>query len=489
MGRRRNPASVFFCLGVASAPWRGGRETSVGSGGVFSTGQIVIGGDVRNVPRLTDLQKKGIVADFADGDSMRKIAKKYKVSTTTVHRTVRCDPETEQKIRQKKEQNTADILAYMESKRDIVCEILGKGLNVLNSQKKLAEATPAQITTALGTSIDKWTAIRGGPEDTENADDLSRTLAGIFLDEVALMPESFFNQALARCSVDGARLWFSCNPENPQHWFYTNWIQRHDERNALYLRFGMTDNPSLSEKTLARYQAMYSGVFYQRYIQGLWVSAEGKIYISFSPSNIIPKVEWDATDEQGKPTHPIRRRISTVTMGVDFEGNKSSHAFVLTGFTRGYREIITLKELRIREEIDPTELEGRFVRFVRECKKEYSMLSTVYCDSAEQVLIRGFRNAARANHLSIYVRNAAKGEIIDRIRFYCAMQAQRRHMILSDCTETIKAFEDALWDPDKEDTRLDNGSTNIDNLDAQEYSSEPYMKIMLDMTGHGESDR
>ena len=336
-------------------------------------------------------------------------------------------------------------------------------------------------------SVTNWFEVFGGKDESSFMLIQGRTLAGILLDEVALMPESFVNQALARCSVDGAKLWFSCNPENPNHWFYTNWIQRHNERNALYLRFAMTDNPSLSEKTLARYQAMYTGVFYQRYIQGLWVSAEGKIYISFSSDNIIQKIEWDDTDEYGKPTHPIRNRISAVTMGVDFGGNKSSHAFVLTGFTRGYREMITLKELRIREELDPAELESRFVRFVQECKKEYPMLSVVYCDSAEQVLIRGFRNAARVNHLSIYVRNAAKGEIIDRIRFYCAMHAQRRHMILSDCTETIKAFEEALWDPDKEDVRLDDGSTNIDNLDAQEYSSESYMKIMLDMTEYGEN--
>ena len=154
----------------------GGRETSIALGGDFSTGQIVIGGDVRNVPRLTDIQKKGIIADYTDGASLRQIAKKYNVSTTTIHRTVRCDPETEQKITQKKEQNTADILSYMESKKEIVCEILGKGLDALNSEEKLNTATPAQITTALGTLIDKWTAIRGGPEDAENEDDLSRSL-------------------------------------------------------------------------------------------------------------------------------------------------------------------------------------------------------------------------------------------------------------------------------------------------------------------------
>jgi PBSX family phage terminase large subunit len=129
--------------------------------------------------------------------------------------------------------------------------------------------------------VTNWFEIFGGRDESSFALIQGRTLAGVLLDEVALMPESFVNQALARCSVDGAKLWFSCNPSNPQHWFYTDWIQRHEERNALYLHFAMTDNPALSEKTLALYQSMYSGVFYERYILGKWVIAEGLVYPMF----------------------------------------------------------------------------------------------------------------------------------------------------------------------------------------------------------------
>jgi PBSX family phage terminase large subunit len=132
--------------------------------------------------------------------------------------------------------------------------------------------------------VTNWFEIFGGRDESSFALIQGRTLAGVLLDEVALMPESFVNQALARCSVDGAKLWFSCNPSNPQHWFYTNWIQQHKERNALYLHFAMTDNPALSEKTLSLYQSMYSGVFYDRYIRGLWVIAEGLIYPMFGES-------------------------------------------------------------------------------------------------------------------------------------------------------------------------------------------------------------
>lgn len=126
----------------------------------------------------------------------------------------------------------------------------------------------------------------GGKDESSFTLIQGRTLAGGLLDEVALMPESFVNQALARCSVAGARLWFSCNPDNPNHWFYKEWIQRRGAHNALYLHFSMDDNPSLPEETKARYHSMYSGVFYERYVLGQWVLAEGLIYPMFGPNCI-----------------------------------------------------------------------------------------------------------------------------------------------------------------------------------------------------------
>ncbi|MGI6014345.1 MAG: helix-turn-helix domain-containing protein [Oscillospiraceae bacterium] len=126
--------------------------------------------------RLTDKQKKKIIADYAVLGSYNAVAKLHGISKDTVKRTVQNCGDFAKKAQQKKEQNTADILAYMESKRSIVCEILGKGLEALNSPEKLKEATPAQITTAMGTLIDKWTAIGGGPKDTAEEDGLSRSL-------------------------------------------------------------------------------------------------------------------------------------------------------------------------------------------------------------------------------------------------------------------------------------------------------------------------
>lgn len=127
----------------------------------------------------------------------------------------------------------------------------------------------------------------GGKDESSFMLIQGRTLAGVLLDEVVLMPESFVNQALARCSVDGSRIWFSCNPGSPQHWFYKNWIEGSARRNALYLHFNMRDNPALSDSILDRYEAMYSGVFYDRYILGKWVLAEGLIYPMFGDSCVV----------------------------------------------------------------------------------------------------------------------------------------------------------------------------------------------------------
>lgn len=126
--------------------------------------------------RLTDKRKKKILADYSELGSFNATAKVNGVSNHTVKRIVEGCPEIIEKIQEKKEENTADILAYMESKRDIVCKILGKGLDALNSPDKLAEASPAQITTALGTLIDKWTAMGHGIRDDGEEDALSRSL-------------------------------------------------------------------------------------------------------------------------------------------------------------------------------------------------------------------------------------------------------------------------------------------------------------------------
>lgn len=113
------------------------------------------------------------------------------------------------------------------------------------------------------------------------------TLSGVLFDEVALMPRSFVEQALARCSVEGSKLWFNCNPEHPYHWFYREWIMKAKEKNALLLHFTMRDNPALSHAIRKRYESLYSGVFYERFIQGRWVAAQGLVYPMFKEARHV----------------------------------------------------------------------------------------------------------------------------------------------------------------------------------------------------------
>lgn len=122
----------------------------------------------------------------------------------------------------------------------------------------------------------------GGKDEGSAALIQGMTLAGVLLDEVTLMPRSFVEQALARCSVEGSKLWFNCNPEHPMHWFHEEWIKKRKEKNCLYLHFEMRDNPSLTQSIIRRYEKLYSGAFYERFVLGKWVAAQGCVYPMFS---------------------------------------------------------------------------------------------------------------------------------------------------------------------------------------------------------------
>lgn len=129
--------------------------------------------------------------------------------------------------------------------------------------------------------------IFGGRDESSASLIQGMTLGGVMFDEVALMPRSFVEQALARCSLDGSKYFFNCNPEHPYHWFYIEWIKKCKEKNMLYLHFTMDDNPSLSSSVKSRYKSLYSGAFYRRFIEGKWVAADGLVYPMFDSSRHI----------------------------------------------------------------------------------------------------------------------------------------------------------------------------------------------------------
>ena len=170
-------------------------------------------------------------------------------------------------------------------RRNVLAEILPK-LEGLGATWKEKRSENLVIVRFLGRENRFY--IFGGRDESSASLIQGITFAGILLDEVALMPQSFVEQACARCSVTGSRLWFNCNPAGPSHWFYKSWILEAEKRNCLRLHFTMEDNPSLTEEIRQRYQRLYTGVFYRRFILGQWVQAEGRVYDFFEPEMIRP---------------------------------------------------------------------------------------------------------------------------------------------------------------------------------------------------------
>ena len=284
-------------------------------------------------------------------------------------------------------------------------------------------------------------------------------------DEMTTWCENVFQMLKSRLDKDGACFDGTCNPTAPSHWVY-QFIQ--SDADVFAAKFTIDDNPFLSPDFVSALKNEYFGsVYYDRFILGLWRAAEGSVYSAFanSPDNFI----IDSLPDD----------ISFCTAGLDFGGNGSAHALNLTGFTKNLREVITIDEWFCKDDITPEILENLVCDFLsRACAK--FKLTDLYCDSAEQVLIRGIKHAVQKRNIPVAVHNARKGDILGRIRFYTMLFGARKYRIMRSCKHTIDAFLNAVWD-EKSECRLDNGSTNIDSLDAQEYSTENMMNYIIDM--------
>jgi PBSX family phage terminase large subunit len=260
-------------------------------------------------------------------------------------------------------------------------------------------------------------------------------------------------------------LW-DLNPCNPKAGIYENYIDLYRKNGLtggyLYEHFTIHDNATITPERLREIESQYNPatVWYRRDILGERAIAEGLIYQQFAdrPDDFI------VDDIPGK----IRNAI----IGVDFGGGTSAHAFCCLGFTT-LGAIVVLDEYRERKALEPIKLENDFVDFVRRCQMRW-LVTDAWCDSAEQTLINGLRTAAARNRLAINVGNALKKPINDRIRALSMLMGSRRFYINRACPVTIDALKSAIWDSknETEDVRLDNGSTNIDSLDALEYAYE-----------------
>ena len=293
------------------------------------------------------------------------------------------------------------------------------------------------------------------------------TLSGAYCDEITLLTKDFFEMLLSRLSEPNAKLIGTTNPDSPYHWLATDYIARQKNLDLLLIKFLIDDNTFLNEEYIKNIKREYTGVFYERFIKGEWVAAEGVIYEQFANNS----KEFIIDDIPG---------ISYASIGVDFGGNVSATAFICNGYTKGFKEVITLDEVYIKKSITPDKLYYGFIQFVERLKAKGIPVYEAYCDSAETTLIHGLKAACAKYGLAIDIKNAKKGPIVDRIRFYTTIMSQGRYKVHKECTHLISALSSAVWDEKQlTDTRLDNGVLNVDSLDALEYSTEPYMKDII----------
>lgn len=299
----------------------------------------------------------------------------------------------------------------------------------------------------------------------------------LYVDEIVSMNQSAFEMIKSRLDKEYSCCDATGNPEQPSH-YIKKFIDEQEEYGDLYYQhYTIDDNPTLPLSFVQRLKREYQGtVYYNRFILGLWALAEGAIYPMLTNDNFIKTREWNDKDDKGNYTHAIRRRGGHVNIGIDFGGTISAHAFNATFITNDYQEIVIVKDATMKGEIDSTKLESLFIDFLVELLDEGYMINHIRADSAEPVLIRGLNNALQAKRLFFKIKPAMKTEITGRIRVYQRLFNAYRCFILDRCEQTKEAFENAVWsskqDRNNKDIRLDDGTTNIDNLDAQEYSTE-----------------
>ena len=299
-------------------------------------------------------------------------------------------------------------------------------------------------------------------------------------DEVAKWHPDVFNMLKSRLDKPYSCFDGSLNPEHPTHWLKA-FI---DSGADIYLQeYTIFDNTFLSKEFVKNLCAEYEGtVYYDRYIKGLWKRAEGAIYRRFADS---PRQFYCRIADSINPSLPFRQflrsELEEITIGVDFGGTVSGQAFVATAYTRGCRELIALKSRRTTEECMPGDIDRLALKFAQEVFDSYGMPDTLYWDNAETVLGRGLNHAFRERFPGVRVRPARKKEINDRIRCTTRLMGAGRFYYTDDC-ETLKtALSDAVWDKSKKnDVRLDDGSTDIDSLDAFEYTFERDIKRLIE---------
>ena len=318
----------------------------------------------------------------------------------------------------------------------------------------------ARILTVRCGKKENYFYIFGGKDESSYALIQGTTLAGVLFDEVALMPQSFVDQAIARTlSYENAKIWFNCNPESPNHWFYKNWITD-GEKESKHLHFLMEDNPTLSKEAISRAKKLYTGVFYERYILGRWVRAEGIIFKDFASN---PKKYMVSKSEL-----PSLRDIS---MGADWGGNGSAHALTCTAIGADNCVYVLKSSKKQAPDVALEELSEWVYGFLNYVEQGYGLGKPLYvgecnCDHID-VIINSLNEAGRYIFAKTY-----KPPLADRVFLYSILLADGRLKFVDGETEDlISEMQNMVYDDKHAETiPLDDGTMQIDTYDSLTYS-------------------
>lgn len=341
--------------------------------------------------------------------------------------------------------------------------------NILDPMRQIwGEKLVGRLVTASNSArlFGKKVYILGADKQTSVTKLQGLTIEYAYGDEMTTWAQPVFEMLKSRLRCEHSYFDGTANPDSANHY-----LKKFIDSDAdVYCQTStIDDNPFLPEEFVQNLKREYAGtVYYKRFILGLWAAAEGACYPLFAADSNRYIID------QAPP-------IMYATIGVDFGGGTSGHAFQCVGFGYNYGTMTVLEEYYNHDALDPATLESEFVAFVRLCRQKY-LVTDVYCDSAEQTLINGLRKAAGAAGLGVGISNAQKKPINDRIRAACMLMGSDRFRVMRHCTVTIKAYEDAVYDPKAlvSDVRLDNGTSNIDTLDATEYA---YEREIYDLCG------
>lgn len=302
-------------------------------------------------------------------------------------------------------------------------------------------------------------------------------------DEIAKWSQDVF--AMLQGSLDKPYSMFdgALNPENQSHWFKKDFLDRIEEKGLdVYVQhYTIFDNPFLSKDFVDNLCKEYEGtIYYDRLILGLWKNAEGIIYKKFAdnPSQFIKD---EAVDEFGQ-----KKNFMIISIGIDYGATEGETEFKATGITPYFKEVWTIDEEKLSGLHTPEQMYQKFVEFYKRVVNDYGKVTHCFADygALGQVLTYGMNRYLQQNGIPLKIDDCIKGRIVDRIELDCHLFGQNRRFILRKCKYLIEAYSQALWDSKKDDERLDDGTTPIDDLDASEYSMFPfYDKLMMNIQG------